>query len=132
MTDMPVTLATSGVLGLIYIVLTGLVMRGRATTKTKLGDGADRPEGKPLHVAVRSHANFAEYVPLALILLGGIEHAGAAHRLVLGLAVALVIGRIAHPIGMFRPAPNPFRAGGAVLTWLVIIIASITALTFVF
>jgi uncharacterized membrane protein YecN with MAPEG domain len=78
------------------------------------------------------HGNFAEFVPLALILLGGIEAGGAPHHLVLGLAVALVVARIAHPLGLLRPAPNPPRAVGVVLTLGVLIVASVTALTMVF
>jgi len=45
-----------------------------------------------------------------------------------GLAVLLIAGRIAHPVGMARKAPNPFRAGGAILTWVVITLASLDAL----
>jgi len=67
-------------------------------------------------------------VPIALILLGGIETAGAAHWLVVLLAVLLVAARVAHPVGMMRPTPNLFRAGGALLTWLVIGVAALDAL----
>jgi uncharacterized membrane protein YecN with MAPEG domain len=129
---MPVTLASAGLLGLIYMVLTGLVVRGRGSYKVMIGDGAGKPGAEPLNIAIRSHGNFAEYVPLALILLGGIEAAGASHRLCLILAAMLVIGRILHPIGMARPAPNPYRALGACLTWVMIIISSVVALMAVF
>ncbi len=124
----PITLGTAGLLGLIYLALTTAVVRGRFTSKVMLGDGAGTPGGEGLHVAVRAHGNFAEYVPLALILLGGIEAAGAPRWLVLLLAAMLIIGRLAHPFGLSRPAPNPLRAGGAMLTWIMIGIASITAL----
>jgi uncharacterized membrane protein YecN with MAPEG domain len=124
----PVTLFTAGLLGLIYLALTVGVVRGRFALKLMLGDGAGSPKGDGLFVAVRAHANFAEYVPLALILLGGIEWAGAPRLLCIVLAAMLIIGRIAHPLGMGRPSPNPFRAGGAMLTWVMIGIASLTAL----
>ena len=78
------------------------------------------------------HANFAEYVPLILILLGGIEYAGAPHNLVLGLAVALVVARLSHAFGLPRPAPNPLRAAGASLTWIVLLVASAEALILAF
>ncbi len=128
MIELPVTLGTAGLLGLLYLALTIAVVRGRWVHKVSIGDGSGQPGTGALLVPIRAHANFAEYVPLALILLGGIEYAGAPHILCLILAAMLIIGRIAHPLGMARPAPNPFRAGGACLTWGMIGIASITAL----
>jgi len=124
MSDIPVTLLAAGLLGLMYMGLTFNVVRYRLRTKTMLGDGGNAA----LNVAIRTHANFMEYVPIALILLGGIEAAGAPHALVLVLAAALVVGRLLHPFGMTRPAPNVFRAGGAMGTWGVILVASITAI----
>jgi len=124
MSTIPVTLAAAGLLGLMYMGLTFNVVRYRLRTKTMLGDGGNAA----LNVAIRTHGNFMEYVPIALILLGGIEAAGAPHALVLVLAAALVAGRLLHPFGMTRPAPNVFRAGGAMGTWGVILVASITAI----
>jgi uncharacterized membrane protein YecN with MAPEG domain len=67
-------------------------------------------------------------VPLALILLGALELAGAAHFTLVVLALMLIAGRIAHPFGMVRPAPNPYRLAGILLTWVMILLASIDAL----
>ena len=132
MTLFPITLATSGLLGLIYLSLTVAVVRQRFKTKVMLGDGTDSAHGAPLHVAVRAHGNFAEYVPLSLILLGGIEAAGAPRLLILILAAALVLGRLLHPLGMGMKSPNFPRAGGAMLNWAMLLIASITALIMAF
>jgi uncharacterized membrane protein YecN with MAPEG domain len=135
MTDIPVSLATAGILGLIFIYLSARVSMARAKTKVSVGDGAQgtvmlgkEADASSLQIACRAHANFAEYVPIALILLGGIEAAGASHGFCLVLALLLIISRIAHPVGMTRPAPNPFRAGGALLTWVMIVLASLDAL----
>jgi uncharacterized membrane protein YecN with MAPEG domain len=131
----PVTLAAGGILGLIYVALSLNVSMARVKSKVSLGDGAGEAVkvGKEaaapkLQIACRIHANFAEYVPMALLLLGGIEAAGAARWLVELLAVLLVLARIAHPAGMVLPTPNLFRAGGALLTWVVIGWAAIEAL----
>ena len=122
----PITLGTAGVLGLIFLVLTFRVVRLRVTGRVMLGEVC---EGVPqMQATVRAHANFAEYVPLALLLIGGLEVSGASHLLLLGLALALIVARVMHPIGMARPAPNPFRAGGALLTWGVIAVASLAAI----
>jgi uncharacterized membrane protein YecN with MAPEG domain len=129
MTDIPVTLTAAGVLGLMYMGLSFNVVRYRVRTRTMLGDGAGKPGGEALNVAIRVHGNFMEYVPLALILLGGIEAAGAPRMMIVLLAAALVVSRLMHPFGMTKPAPNFFRAGGAMLTYMVIIVASVTALT---
>ena len=77
-----------------------------------------------LLVAIRNHGHFAEYVPISLILLGLLELAGADRPVLLGLAGALVVSRLMVPLGMGRPAPNPFRAGGTLLQWLMIVAAS--------
>ena len=56
--------------------------------------------------------------------MGLIEAAGGSPRW-LGIAGGVfVASRIAHAIGMDRPAPNPWRAGGAVLTWGVLLALS--------
>ncbi|MDR3522397.1 MAG: MAPEG family protein [Acidocella sp.] len=135
MNNIPITLLTAGVLGLLYVALSARVVMARAKTNISLGDDANdrilfggEVKAPKLQIAVRCHANFAEYVPLALILLGGIEAAGAAHWMVTLLAVLLVVARVAHPVGMSRPAPNPFRFGGILLTWVVMGWASVVAL----
>jgi len=123
-TAIPTTLATAGILGIIYVVLSLLVVRQRGKTKTMIGEG-DSPA---LLLAIRAHGNFAENVPIGLILLAGIEAAGAAHWFVLTLAGMLILGRALHPFGLYLNAPNAPRALGALLTWLMILAASIKAL----
>jgi uncharacterized membrane protein YecN with MAPEG domain len=127
---LPITAVAAAILGLIYLVLTVQVIRARGTTKASLGDGsggliaAGQEHTAPLLVASRSHANFAEYVPLCLILIGLTELNGTRTWVVQLLAALLVIGRVIHPLGMGRKIPNPFRAGGLVLTVLVLVGAS--------
>jgi uncharacterized membrane protein YecN with MAPEG domain len=128
MSLIPVTLATAGLLGLIYLALCVRVSMARRDTKVSVGDGGGGKEFEPLVVAMRTQANFSEYVPLALILLGALELAGAAHFTLVVLALMLIAGRIAHPFGMVRPAPNPYRLAGILLTWVMILLASIDAL----
>jgi uncharacterized membrane protein YecN with MAPEG domain len=134
MSPLPVTAATSAVLGLIFAVLTVQVVRARGAAGASLGDGSSgliapgQEPTVPLLVATRSHANFAEYVPLALILLGFVEWGGAARWFVCLLATALIASRLLHPIGMGRKIPNPFRAAGAALTLLTIVVSCLSLL----
>jgi uncharacterized membrane protein YecN with MAPEG domain len=122
----PITLGAAGLLGLIYAALTCRVFVARYRSRIMLGDGTG-PGDEKLLIAVRTHANFAEYVPLILLLLGAAELQHASRPLLIALASALILGRLLHPIGMALPAPNLFRAGGATLTLAVLVIASLTA-----
>jgi hypothetical protein len=129
MTDlhMPVvTTLAAGVLGVILAVLSGQVVAARTSGKVMQGSGDDT--SSPLFLAVRSQANFAEYVPLALLLIGLIELRTGPALLVKILAAALVLARLMHPVGMRMAPPNPFRAGGFVVTLTVLAIASVWAI----
>ena len=62
----------AGFLGLVFIFLSVRVIRARRQERVALGDG-----GNPqVRRAMRVHANFAEYVPLALILIAFAELQG--------------------------------------------------------
>jgi len=118
----------AGLLALVYLGLSGWVIGARVSENVLFGDGGDNAVLK----RIRSHANFIEYVPLALILIGLLEAGGSSHGLVQGLLVALVVARILHPIGMFAPPNSPrqfaCRGGGIVLTLTVLGVAAIALL----
>jgi uncharacterized membrane protein YecN with MAPEG domain len=122
-----VTMLASGLLGLLFAVLSFQVVASRFSEKVSLGAGGEQITN-PLYVAVRSHGNFAEYVPFALLLIGLIEVHTGPSWLVKGLAAALVLARLMHPVGMRMPAPNPFRAGGIIITLTVIAVSSVRVL----
>ena len=91
-------------------------MQMRVRGRVSMGHG----ENETLQVRMRAHANLAEHVPLILLLMALVERAGG-ERLWLQVAAALlIIGRLMHPFGMARPAPNVLRAGGMMLTWVVL------------
>jgi uncharacterized membrane protein YecN with MAPEG domain len=119
-------LLEAGLLGLIFLILSLNVSRHRTSEKVLLGDGGPGHD-KPL-AAIRAQGNFAEYVPLILLLLAFCLEGGGAPRLVAWSGALLVIARLLHAYGMARPQPNLFRAAGAVLTWLVLLIAALAAL----
>ncbi len=56
----------------------------------------------------RVHANFAEYVPMALVLLACAESLKAPAIALHGLGVVLVAGRIIHAYGLSQN-PHNFR-----------------------
>jgi uncharacterized membrane protein YecN with MAPEG domain len=122
-----VTLHAASLLGILFVVLSALVVAGRTTSKVMIGSGEGSAEAQLL-VAVRCHANFAEYVPLALLLIGLLELQTGHTLLVKILAGTLVVARVLHPVGMRMKAPNPLRAGGFLLTVIVLAVASIKGL----
>ena len=118
---LPVTLTIAATAGIGNLILAARVVERRLAGKVLIGDGGD----ERLLSRSRAHANFVEYAPFVLILLGLIEAGGGSPRW-LGIAGGVfVAARIAHAIGMDRPAPNPWRAGGALLTWGVLLALSL-------
>ena len=112
---MMITLVTAGCCGLLYFVLSLRVMRG---------DGGH----DPLLARIRAHANFGEYVPIILILMGLIESRTGVTELLTSTGVLLFLIRIAHAVGMARPAPNPWRIAGAAGTWIILVGLSVWAI----
>src|SRR5438309_1407037 len=74
---------------------------------------------------VRAQANFAEYVPLALLLLGFLEATRHSIYLLHALGLTLLVARLLH--GLVLSFGWPVRAGrvaGAALTFAVLLIAA--------
>jgi len=132
---LPVTLATSAILALLYVLLSIAVSGERRRSNIGLGTGAEASaalgkehEAPRLLIAVRRHAHFAEYVPLSLILLMLLEMANTGRFVLIGLAGALVVARLMITAGIGRAAPNVLRAGGNLVQLLMILVASVYAL----
>ncbi len=121
---MMVTLVTAGCCGLLYFILSFRVVQLRLAHKINFGDGGhDR-----LMSRIRAHANFAEYVPIVLILMGLIEMRTGVTEMLTSTGVLLFLLRIVHAIGMGRASPNPFRVAGAAGTWIILIGLSVWAI----
>ena len=118
------TLATAGALSLVYVVLMLRIVRMRFKHSISLGDGGN----SEIQKRIRAHGNFAEYVPLLLILMALLELGGFDKTILMGAGAGLVFLRIIHVIGIHRKSPNLFRAVGTVGTVALIIWFSIAAL----
>ena len=128
MPELEVTTFTAALCGLIYLVLSYRVSQTRMAEKIAMGDGGNAD----LITRMRTQANFGEYVPIILILMGLIEYQ-TGYSVFLGIVSALVIlGRVVHAVGMGRPAPNPFRISGTATTWIVLLVLSVWALILAF
>jgi len=101
--------------------ISGWVVRVRMQQKIFAGD-----KGDPVMAnAIRVHANFAEYVPLALILILLAEMQGAPALALHLLGGGLVLSRVMHALGMATEPHKPLlRGGGALLTFVVLFFGS--------
>jgi len=83
---------------LILILLTIHVIRGRRHYRAALGDSG----GPEMTRRIRAHANFIEYTPLFLILLGLAERGGLAGWSVHMCGLAFLLGRLMHAYSLLR------------------------------
>lgn len=122
-----VTPIVASVLALIYIFLSFYVIQLRRKYSLGIDDG-----GKDdLTRRIRMHANFSEYVPLALILLLITEINSASDWVLIGCGVLLVAGRVSHAYGLgaaeLRDKPVLiFRMAGMIMTFISIITLAVT------
>lgn len=106
--------------GLLALGLAVNVSRHRMRLKVNIGDGGN-PE---MQQAIRLHANNAEYLALALVLLAVIEILGTPGLVVHVLGALLLFGRLMHAFGLAHSTGRTTgRAVGVTLTWLVILVA---------
>ena len=121
---MIVTITTAGLCGLILLVLSFRVVQVRQSGKVSLGDGGD----SLLLGRIRAHGNFAEYVPIILILMGLIESYNGTGPAIGVVGIGLVLFRIAHAYGMAGTSPNAARVAGTLGTFVILGITSVWAL----
>ena len=122
---LPITLTIAGAAALINVWLGARVSQLRFRHKVTLGDAGN----SQVAARMRAHANYIEYTPFFLILLAAVELARGSQTWLWGAAILYILGRLAHPFGMDRPAPNVFRVSGTVLTWAVLVGLAVYALT---
>lgn len=85
----------ASLLAILYVVLSYRVAQRRMRFQVGLGTG----QNTELERAVRIHGNFAEYVPLALLLLAFFEAGGGAVWAVHAAGAGLLIARVLHAMG---------------------------------
>ena len=120
-----VTPLVASLLAVLYLILSVRVIGARRTERVSLGDKGNAQVLRRMRV----HSNFAEYTPLALLLLLMLELMGGAYWLLYGLGLFLLVGRSIHAYGVScEPEPFNFRVMGMVLTFTVIAAASLANL----
>lgn len=121
-----ITTLYAGALALWFLVLSVRVMLGRAGPgRPGLGDGGD----PMMQRRIRGQANFAEYVPLALLLIALLEQGGQPGWVVHALGAALLAGRLLHGWAFsFTASWVLGRSAGIALTLLALFAAAVLCL----
>ena len=109
-------------LTLLYFVLAARVIMERRGNRFAYGNN----DSKRIEAKIRAHANWAEYVPIALLLMLMAELQGIPAVWLHITGLILTVGRFAHGFGMsYRPKDFRFRQYGMLLTVTAIPLAII-------
>lgn len=122
-----VTSIYAAILGLFFVFLSVRTIRMRRLYRIALGYGE---EAQLVRVA-RVHGNFAEYVPLSLLLLYFLEISAAPDALLHALGLILLFGRGMHAYGVSQIDEDyRFRTIGVSATFAVIVTTSLAILIY--
>ncbi|MGQ3891969.1 MAPEG family protein [Legionella sp. CNM-4043-24] len=117
----PVTSICSSLLALAYIYLSVKVVSLRHRHRVSIGDKGHHD----LNLAIRAHGNFAEYVPITLILLLCAEANSVNVILLSVLALIFMLGRLSHAYTFLADRKDfLFRVIGMMLTFTAITVLS--------
>jgi uncharacterized protein len=121
MQTMHLTLLFAGLCALMQCVLTALVIVRRVESGIGLMDGGDAV----LVRRIRAHANFAETVPMTLLLMLLLELGGLAAIWLWLFGLTLLTGRLLHVCGLLMGGMAWGRLSGMVLTLSVLSIEAV-------
>ncbi|MDE0839144.1 MAG: MAPEG family protein [Kiritimatiellae bacterium] len=119
---MAVTLIYAGALALWFLILSLRVIAARiGPSGPGLGDG-----GNPKVLRrIRGHANFAEYVPLVLLMMGFLELSGLPRWWLHAMGAALLVGRLIHGYALSFTQEYVFgRTAGIILTLIPLLVGA--------
>lgn len=121
----PVVAFYAALLGILYLYLSIIVIKQRRSKLVGIGHGED----KHLHQMIRVHSNFAEYVPVALVLLFIVEVNGGNIWLLHICGALLLTGRLLHAYGLRHYVGKSWqRVQGMLMTFGSILALAIASL----
>lgn len=122
---MHLTPVYAALFALFYSALSVRALRLRGRLKIALGDGGD----KRLLRATRVHGNFAEYVPMTLLLIFMFELDGGSAGWIHALCAVLLVGRVSHAYGVAQVDEDfRFRVFGMASTFTSMVGAALLIL----
>jgi uncharacterized membrane protein YecN with MAPEG domain len=120
-----ITMLYAGLCTILVVFLALRVVQFRFRNKIGLGDGGNQEMLR----RVRAHANAGENMPLALLLLGGLELNGYSPALVHGFGATLFVSRAAHAWGLSHSGgTSKGRFLGSLFTWLLMLSMAVFAI----
>jgi uncharacterized protein len=115
---LPITLTAAGIAGLINLWLAIRVGQVRTSEKVSIGDGGNEAVIRRM----RAHANFVEFTPIIVILIGVIELAMGDSPTWLWVVMSLFMaGRVAHGLGMDGGSFGKGRMIGTLITMITLL-----------
>ena len=128
MTTPIVTLTYLVPLAAIFGLLSLVVVFLRVRNNVPYGDDGNTA----LKIAIRAHGNFAEWVPMVVLVIAGLEILGQPSNHIHWLAGTLLLARTLHPIGLSQRIGSPIylfgRIFGAFVTWAVLMLSVVLLL----
>lgn len=120
-----ITLLYAALCTMLVLALASRVIAFRFRHRIGIGDGGNHELAR----RIRVHANAVEYLPLALLLLGGMELNGYDDAWIHGFGATLLLSRLLHAWGLSRHAGTSVgRFAGTVLTFLLMAAMALFAL----
>jgi uncharacterized membrane protein YecN with MAPEG domain len=120
-----ITMLYAGLCTILVVILGLRVVLYRFGHRIGIGDGGDIV----LQRRVRVHANAIENLPLALLLLGGMELNGYPAALIHGFGATLFLSRVAHAWGLSHSSgTSKGRFLGTLFTWLLMLAMALFAI----
>ncbi len=123
---LPITLVAAGGAAIINFWLSMRVGNVRRAAKVSIGDGGDMA----LIARMRAQANFIEYTPIVLVLIGAIELSQGTSTWLWAVTGLYLLGRVGHGIGMDGWTPGRF--GGTLISLFTMLGLGIYALVIPF
>lgn len=111
----------AALLTLVFFYLTLRVVKQRRKAKIAIGDG----NNPALCRAIAVHNNFAQYVPLGLLLITFLELNRASAYVIHGLCIILLLARLLHAYGVSQEKENFKLRKIAVISTLAVYAAAI-------
>ncbi|OYY70608.1 MAPEG family protein [Sphingomonas sp. 28-63-12] len=123
---LPITLVAAGGAAIINFWLSMRVGNVRRTAKVSIGDGGDLG----LIARMRAQANFIEYTPIVLVLIGAIELSQGSSTWLWAVSAIYLLGRVGHALGM--DGMRIGRAAGTITSMLTMLGLGVYALVIPF
>ncbi len=122
-----ITSLYASLLALLIVRLSLSVIKLCRKNRIRVGDGGN----EELQLAIRTHANAVEYIPITLLLLLTLKLNGAPKILIHLLGTTLITGRIIHAMGL--PAKDLKRRvlGMQITIYLIIGLAILNIMFFI-